>query len=107
MNEFMLILVTASGKGEAEEIAMKLIGSGLSPCVNIIDPCTSIYQWKGEVRTDREVLMLIKSKSDLFDDVRSLVEEAHSYDVPEIIGVGLERVSEKYAGFLRRFLAGA
>ena len=37
----------------------------------------------------------------------SLVEEAHSYDVPEIIGVGLECVSEKYAGFLRGFLAGA
>ncbi len=107
MNEFMLILVTASEKREAEEIAMKLIGSGLSPCVNIIDPCTSIYQWKGEVRNDGEVLMLIKSKSDLFEEVRSLVEKAHSYDVPEIIGVGLERVSEKYAGFLRGFLADA
>jgi periplasmic divalent cation tolerance protein len=107
MNEFVLILVTVSGKGEAEEIAMKLIGSGLSPCVNIIDSCTSIYQWKGEVRTDREALMLIKSRRDLFEDVRSLVEEAHSYDVPEIIGIGLECVSEKYAGFLRGFLAGA
>ena len=106
MNEFMLILVTASSGSEAEEIAMKLIGSGLSPCINIVDSCTSVYQWKGEVRKDGEVLMLIKSKRDLFDDVRSLVEEAHSYDVPEIIGVGLERVSERYAGVLRGFLSG-
>ena len=29
MNEFVLILVTASDKREAEEIAMKLINSGL------------------------------------------------------------------------------
>ena len=107
MNEFLLILVTASGMGEAEEIAMKLIGAGLSPCINIIDPCTSIYQWKGEVRTDREVLMLIKSKRDHFEDLQSLVEKAHSYDVPEIIGVGLECISEKYAGFLRNFVDGS
>jgi periplasmic divalent cation tolerance protein len=107
MNEFILILVTASGRQEAEEIAMKLIGSGLSPCINIIDHCMSIYQWKGEVRTDQEVLMLIKSRRDLFGEVESLVEQAHSYDVPEIIGVGLECISQKYAGFLRGFLRGA
>jgi periplasmic divalent cation tolerance protein len=107
MNEFVLILVTTSGQREAEEIAMKLINSGLSPCINMITSCTSVYQWKGEVRTDQEVLMLIKSKRDLFDEVQSLVEKAHSYDVPEIIAVGLGCISEKYAGFLRGFLGSA
>jgi len=107
MNEFVLILVTTSGAQEAEEIAMKLINSGLSPCVNMMPSCTSIYQWKGEVRKDQEVIMLIKSKRDLFDEVQSLVEKNHSYDVPEIIAVGLECVSEKYAGFLRGFLGNA
>lgn len=104
MNEFMLILVTASGQPEAEDIAMKLISSGLSPCVNILDSCKSIYQWKGELRHDEEVLMFIKSKKDLFEEVRELVEKNHSYDVPEILGIGLECISSKYAGFLRGFL---
>ncbi len=107
MNEFVLILVTTSGTQEAEEIAMKLISSGLSPCINIIESCTSVYQWKGEVRKDNEALMLIKSKRDHFGEVQSLVEKAHSYDVPEIIGVGLECISEKYAGFLRGFVDGS
>ena len=49
--------------------------------------------------------MLIKSKSDLFDEVQALIEKSHSYDVPEIIGVGLECISEKYAGFLRSFVS--
>lgn len=106
MDEFLLVLVTASERREAEEIAMKLINSGLSPCINIVESCTSIYQWKGEVRRDEEVLMLIKSKRDHFDDLQSLVEKAHSYDVPEIIGIGLECISEKYAGFLRSFVDG-
>jgi len=51
--------------------------------------------------------MLIKSKRDLFDEVQSLVEKAHSCDVPEILAVGLDCISEKYSGFLRGFLGGA
>lgn len=104
MNEYMLILVTASGQEEADDIAMKLIGAGLSPCVNILGPCKSIYQWKGELRHDEEVLMLIKSKKELFDEVLELVEKNHSYDVPEVIGVSLAGISGKYAAFLRGFL---
>jgi periplasmic divalent cation tolerance protein len=105
MNGFILVLVTASSRDEAQEIAMKLISSGLTPCVNILSSCTSIYQWKGEVRTDEEVLMVIKSKKELFDELEALVEAAHSYDVPEILAVDLTRISERYEGFLRGFLS--
>jgi len=104
MSEFILVLVTTSNRDEAETIAMKLINSGLSPCVNITAPCTSIYQWKGEVRKDEEALMFIKSSKDLFGKLRAFIQEAHSYDVPEIISVELSDLSPQYAGFLRDFL---
>lgn len=104
MSEFILVIVTTSNREEAETIAMKLINSGLSPCVNITGPCTSIYQWKGEVRTDEEALVFIKSSKDQFEKLRALVQEAHSYDVPEIISIELSDLSPQYAGFLRDFL---
>jgi periplasmic divalent cation tolerance protein len=105
MNEFILVFVTASNVDEAQEIAMKLINAGLAPCVNILSSCTSIYQWKGEVRTDEEVLMVIKSSKDLFDELQTLVKKAHSYDVPEILAVDLTRISDEYAGYLGGFLS--
>ena len=104
MAEFIVVFVTTSNEEEAEKIAMKLINSGLSPCVNIITSCRSIYQWKGEVRSDEEALMLIKSKKDLFGQLEELVRVSHSYDVPEIISVGLSDISPHYEGFLRGFL---
>ena len=104
VSDFILVFVTTSNREEAEVIAMKLINSGLSPCVNIVEPCTSIYQWKGEVRKDEEALMLIKSSKDLFGKLRDFVQEAHSYDVPEIISVELSDLSLHYEGFLRNFL---
>lgn len=104
MNEFILVLITTSNRDEAETIAMKLINSGLSPCVNIVVPCTSIYQWKGEVRKDEEALMFVKSSKDLFDKLRAFVQEVHSYDVPEILSVEISDLTPQYAGFLRGFL---
>ena len=105
MDEFILVLVTASDTQEAEVIAMKLIGAGLAPCVNILPACTSIYQWKGKVRTDAEVLMLIKSRKDLFEELQSLVKASHSYDVPEILAVDLVKISNEYGAYLGGFLS--
>jgi periplasmic divalent cation tolerance protein len=104
LSEFILVFVTTSNREEAEIIAMKLINSGLSPCINIVNPCTSIYQWKGEVRKDEEALMLIKSSKDLFGKLKDLIQQSHSYDVPEIISVELSDLSPHYEGFLRNFL---
>jgi periplasmic divalent cation tolerance protein len=104
MNEFRIALVTAEGREEAERLANIIIGAGLSPCVNILPSCLSIYQWRGRLNRDEEALMVIKMKSDEFGELVDLVEKNHSYDVPEIVSLDLAGVSEKYAAFLGDFL---
>ena len=106
MNDFILVFVTASGREEAENIALQLINSGSAPCVNIVSPVYSIYQWKGKLVKDEEALMIIKSRKDFFLSVREIVEKNHSYDVPEIISVPFDDVSDKYGSFLAGFLDG-
>jgi periplasmic divalent cation tolerance protein len=100
---FTLIFVTTPSRDEAERIASALIGRGLAPCINIIPSCLSLYQWKGEVCRDEESLMIIKSRKDLFPKVKEVVEELHSYDVPEVVAVPLDLVSEKYGGYLEEY----
>jgi periplasmic divalent cation tolerance protein len=103
MKEFLIIFVTTSGRDEAEKIAMQLINSGSSPCVNILPPCLSIYQWKGAIHRDEEVLMMIKSEKAEFESVSRIVTAAHSYDVPEIIAVPLSNLSSKYRSYLEGY----
>lgn len=103
MKEFLIVFVTTSGREEAEKIAMQLINSGSSPCVNILPPCLSIYRWKGKVHHDEEVLMMIKSEKEEFENVCQVVTAEHSYDVPEIIAVPLCRLSAKYRGYLEGY----
>jgi periplasmic divalent cation tolerance protein len=106
MEEYIAVLITTSGREEAERIAMQLINSGYAPCINIVAPCSSIYQWKGEVHRTEEALMIVKSRKSSFSALREFVERIHSYDVPEILGVPVSCVSDDYASFLSGFFEG-
>jgi len=71
-------------------IANTLIDEGLAACVNIIPGLTSIYKWEGERQTGTEVLLLIKTRSELYSQVESRIAALHSYELPEIISVPIE-----------------
>lgn len=103
MDEYIIVFITTSDRNEAETIAMQLIESGTAPCVNIISPVNSIYQWKGEVHQTEEALMIAKSRKSQFEELRALVERVHSYDVPEILAVPVGAISDTYASFLGGF----
>jgi len=83
----LVIMVTTPDKEQAITIARTLVSEKLCACVNIIDPITSIYTWKGKIEQDREVLMLIKTRDALFGKLTARIKELHSYDVPEIIAL--------------------
>src|SRR3569832_1646739 len=87
---YSLILSTASTKDEAQEIARALVERKLVACVNIVGPIDSIYRWKGEVENAQEFLMVMKTGSEKFEDVREAVKSLHSYEVPEVIQIPIE-----------------
>lgn len=103
MEEYTIVFITTASREEAEKIAMQLIESGSAPCVNIVSPCTSIYQWKGEVHRTEEALMIVKSRKSQFEALTELVERVHSYDVAEIVALPVACISKKYAAFLSGF----
>ena len=66
MTNFVVILVTAGSEKEAETIATTLVNERLAACVNITSPVRSIYRWEGKIADDREWLLVIKSRAELF-----------------------------------------
>lgn len=99
-SEFCVVLVTCSGKEEAERISESLVERGLAACVNVLPGCVSIYRWEGEIQHDNEALMVIKSRRSRFAELEACVRELHSYDVPEVIAVDLSAASRGYLDFL-------
>ena len=103
MEDYIVVMVTASSVEEADDIAFKLINSGLTPCVNIVPHVRSIYQWKGEIHRDEEVVMFIKARKDNFKSLADSIMSYHSYDVPEVIALDVHSISDKYLAFLDGF----
>lgn len=69
----------------------------MAACTNIF-PVRSIYKWGGRVRSEDEVAMFVKTKVELVDEVINRVEELHSYEVPCIVSLSIEK---GYIEFLR------
>lgn len=93
---FVVVLVTTSSVKEAEQIAQTLLEKRLAACINIVRGVHSRFWWKGKIEQCDEVLMIIKSKSEVFDELVESVRAIHSYQVPEILAVPVQRGFTEY-----------
>lgn len=84
---YVVVLVTAKDKKEAQKIAAGLIKRKLAACVNMVDKVGSMFFWAGKIDRSKESLMMIKSKKEKLPKIIKLVKSLHSYEVPEIIAI--------------------
>lgn len=98
--EFAVVLVTVSSEEEGLRIARDLVDEKLAACVNIISGLRSIYRWEGEICDEGELLLVIKTRMALFEQVEGKIREIHSYEVPEIVAIPITRGSEAYLSWL-------
>src|SRR3954462_13441651 len=96
MTEQRVVLTTIGSKGEAEDIAWELVERKVAACVNIIEMQTSIYRWKGEVKSEKECLLLIKTTQAMLGDLFAAIQEQHPYEVPECIALSIEAGTKNY-----------
>lgn len=97
----LVVLTTAPDETQARELGRKIVEKKLAACVQIVPGLTSIYFWEGEVQSDSEYLLLIKTLEEKFDGLSEFIQANHSYDVPEIVAIPAERVSDDYLNWVR------
>jgi periplasmic divalent cation tolerance protein len=97
---FYIVLTTAKDGAEAEHISERLIDERLAACVNVLPAVSSTYRWKGRVEHAGEVLLLIKTSNEKLDRLMVRVKELHSYEIPEILALPIERGSPEYLKWL-------
>lgn len=97
MNDLLIVFCTFPDIGKAHETGTALVESQLAACVNLIPAVESIYRWQGKVETSAEVLAIFKTTPTAWPLFESRLREIHPYDVPEIVALKPEQVSEAYA----------
>jgi len=95
-DQLVVILCTVPDEATAEKLAKGLVEERLAACVNAIPGVKSFYRWQGKIESDTEIQLVIKTRSEHFDKLAAWISENHPYDVPEIVAIPAERVSEAY-----------
>jgi len=104
LTDAIVVFCACGSAGEAEELARRLVEERLAACVTIIAPVRSFYRWKGEIADSVEWLLTIKTSRRLFEPLRKALEQAHSYELPEVIAIPVVEGSPNYLSWLEREL---
>ncbi|MFC7624546.1 divalent-cation tolerance protein CutA [Microlunatus sp. GCM10028923] len=85
MTDQLVAVTTTDSEEEAGRIADGLVAARLAACVQVAGPVRSVYRWQGELHSEREWQLWIKTAADRQDAVIAWIEQHHSYDVPELV----------------------
>ena len=92
----MMYFVTAPDEKTAMKLANGLVREKMAACANVLENLTSIYWWKGQINTDKEFLILIKTTAENSERLITYIQTHHPYEVPECIGINITKGSQQY-----------
>lgn len=91
----ILVLTTTDKISLAKKIANALLAQKLIACASII-PMESSYWWKGKITNAKEFQLILKTKSENFEKVEKQIKKLHTYDLPEIISIDIQKAGKDY-----------
>ncbi len=100
-SEFVFIYTPLPSKEAAEVLAEALVAARLAACVNIYPGVISVYEWKGSVQKEAEVVAFIKTTRALADEVVAAARKLHPYDVPAFLVLPIESGNDEYLRWAR------
>jgi len=100
MEKMLVVLVTFPSEEKARQIGTVLVKKQLIACINCIPAVKSIYCWEGEICEDLETLGILKLKKSNWKALEMEIQRLHPYDVPEIIALNPDEVTEPYLNWV-------
>lgn len=100
------VLVTAPDHEAAEALARALVEEGLIACASLVPGVVSIYRWKGEMKREDEVLLVMKTTAARIPELRERTAELHPYEVPEVLVLPVDDGFGPYLEWVRAEVGG-
>ncbi len=97
---YNVVLTTLSSREDAQSLVRRLVSDRLVACGTIVENAFSIYEWQGKLEETPEVLVVLKTRHELWDRLQSVVHELHPYDVPELLAIPVEKGLPAYLEWL-------
>ena len=105
-NDCVLVWTTIAKTVDGRGMASILVTERLAACVNVLPEMDSIYRWRGQVETDQERQLVMKTTAARVPALRARVHDLHGYEVPEFIVTPIVGGSDAYLNWIRESTAG-
>ena len=105
-SDCVVVWTTVGRTANYREMATLLVNERLAACVNVLPEMESIYRWKGQVESDYERQLVMKTTAERVPALRDRLLELHDYEVPEFIVTPVAEGSEAYLDWIRQSTAG-
>ena len=83
-----LVHTTLPSEAQAQQMAQALVEAGLAACVQV-QALHSSYGWQGQVCTEPEWQLSIKTLASNWPMLRDWLRQHHPYELPELIALPL------------------
>ncbi len=100
--DYCVVFITTDGAEQGQQLADALVAKRVAACVNVLPQVKSLFWWQGKVDRADEAMLVVKTKRSLLEGLKQVVEQIHSYDVPEIIALPIIWGSESYLEWLNK-----
>ncbi len=92
---YAMVFTTIDSEEQAQELARSMVEARLAACVQI-EAVRSVYNWQGEVRSDPEWRLTIKTRTAKYAELERHIQARHTYKTPEIVRLEIAGGSSEY-----------
>lgn len=92
---YCIVLTTVSSEPLAQVLARQIVEARLAACVQI-DRIESIYRWDGQLCSEPECRLMIKTRNACFAALAQFIRVHHTYEAPEIVQIPVAAGSTDY-----------
>ncbi len=96
--ELRMLYVTFPDMDAARAISERILGERLIACYNLYE-MQSGYWWKEDISRDSEVTSIMKTVESKVQEIETLIENIHPYDVPCIINLPF-KANKSYSNWI-------
>ena len=83
MSRNIVIMCTFGSRENATKVTKFLLESRLAACVQLV-PIESHYWWQEKIENEKEILVLIKTHMEKYQEIQNSIARLHTYQLPEI-----------------------
>ena len=98
--DILTVTTTVGSLPAAQVLAREILAAKLAACVQLEPGLTSLYRWKGELREEPEVRLVIKTLPSCRPALQALFGKHHPYELPQFAAVTMQ-ASQAYFDWVR------